>query len=669
MNPLALWLNFLAPWWVPVLAGGLTVPPLVLLYFLKLKRREMPIASTLLWRRAVQDLQVNSPFQRLRSNLLLFLQLLILLLAILAISEPIWAGNRGVEKAIVLLLDQSASMAATESGGKTRLAIAREEARRVIGDMSTSQKAMVIAFASRARVLTSFTDDKDALRRAVDSVQQTDEPGRLKEAMLLAEAHSTPIGEDIGTKTEVAMSQYIVFTDGRVPDAEQIVVKRGSLDVVRVGQATDNVGIVNLDVRRNYERPEQLSVLARVHNFGGQKVSRDVSLFVDGDLKGVQTREIAPLGSPDRLGRLNASQSSEESAVAVPFELTLPTAAQIEVRLSGQDALATDDRAYAIVAPPRPMSALLVTPGNRFLRQLLRSLPLDHHDVWTPEEYESKPDKELIQDGRCRYDVVVLDGHRTRRLPPGNYLLFASVPLIPGVDTGASVEGQVFLDWDETHPILRHVSVEAINVLSWLDLKLPPEAVTLIDGSNGPVLSLLRRERNQYLICAFGLFDEKRASLNTDWVFQESFVAFGYNALRYLTGSSTIGQQPPVAPGEAFTVAVKPGTSTVTIRRPDGESDKVPVQSSGLLTYGQTNRVGVYHVTPGAAGDEARAVNLVDQDESFIAPKEDFQIAAGQMTTSKGIDRVNRPLWPYLLAALGAVLFFEWFVYNKRVFI
>jgi len=143
-------MNLLAPWYVPVIAAGLTVPPLVLLYFLKLKRRQVPIASTLLWKRAVQDLQVNSPFQRLRNNLLLILQLLILLAAILAISEPMWSGSQPVDKAIVLMIDHSASMAADEGDGKTRLAIAKEEAHKVIDDMSTDQRAMLIAFADRA---------------------------------------------------------------------------------------------------------------------------------------------------------------------------------------------------------------------------------------------------------------------------------------------------------------------------------------------------------------------------------------------------------------------------------------------------------------------------------------------------------------------------------------
>ena len=60
-----------------------------MLYFLKLRRRELPIPSTLLWKKAIQDLQVNAPFQKLRKNLLLLLQLLLLLLLLLALSRPI----------------------------------------------------------------------------------------------------------------------------------------------------------------------------------------------------------------------------------------------------------------------------------------------------------------------------------------------------------------------------------------------------------------------------------------------------------------------------------------------------------------------------------------------------------------------------------------------------
>jgi len=679
-------MSLLQPWYIPMIAAGLAIPPLVLLYFLKLRRREVPIASTLLWKRAVQDLQVNSPFQRLRSNLLLILQLLILLAAIAAIAEPVMNADRDFEESIVLLIDHSASMATVEEEGRTRLEDAKAEALKVIEDMSKTQRAMVIAFADRARVLTPLTDDKKKLRRLIESIEQTDAIGQLAEAIALAEAHSTPVGEKLVSVAGVSQSDYMLFTDARLTDADEVQVRRGVLEVFRIGASTENVGIVNLDVRRNYERPEQLNVLARVRNFGSASAERDVSLYVDGQLKAVQPMgTLAPLGEADQLGTLAAEDIPPEgSETTVPFDLILDTAARVEVRLSGRDALTADDRAFAVVTPPQAMSVLLVTSGNRFLRQLLPAMPLSHYETWTPDEYEEAPDEKLVEDGRCKFDVVIMDGCDTARLPPGSYIFLAGIPLIDSVDSGQRVclpsmadrvesgecsQTGLFLDWDETHPILRHVSVEAMTVVSWLDLTLPDRAVLLIEATNGPVMALLHDGRQDYLISAFGLFNANRTQLDTDWVFQEGFVVFFYNALRYLSGNAGIGQIPSVSPGEAFTVAAKPDASSVKVRRPNGDVTNAPVRADGLAAFGQTDQVGLYTIDGAVADEDARAVNLCSDAESFVAPNKEFRIAVGETASSESVERVNQPLWPYILAALGVLLFAEWFVYNKRVFI
>jgi Ca-activated chloride channel family protein len=115
-------------------AAVVSVPLLLLLYFLKLKRREQIISSTLLWKRAVQDLQVNAPFQRLRRNLLLLLQMLMLLAILFALAGPILSLTAGPGRRYVLLIDRSASMNATDVK-PTRLDAAKKQAQVFVESM------------------------------------------------------------------------------------------------------------------------------------------------------------------------------------------------------------------------------------------------------------------------------------------------------------------------------------------------------------------------------------------------------------------------------------------------------------------------------------------------------------------------------------------------------
>src|SRR5258706_14904682 len=101
--------SFLNPW-AAAAAAAIAVPALLVLYFLKLRRREMPVSSTLLWRKAIQDLQVNAPFQRLRRHLLPLLQLILLVLLCPALSRPVAYYTAGAAKLSASLIDSPRSM-------------------------------------------------------------------------------------------------------------------------------------------------------------------------------------------------------------------------------------------------------------------------------------------------------------------------------------------------------------------------------------------------------------------------------------------------------------------------------------------------------------------------------------------------------------------------------
>src|SRR6266516_1478085 len=141
------WFPNFTNWPAGLIAGALVVPALLVLYFLKLRRREQTVPSTLLWRKAIHDLQVNAPFQKLRRNLLLLLQMLLLLLLTLALARPVANYYKGAGKTTVILIDRSASMSARDmKGGKTRLDEAKRRANELVDSMQRGATAMVVAF-------------------------------------------------------------------------------------------------------------------------------------------------------------------------------------------------------------------------------------------------------------------------------------------------------------------------------------------------------------------------------------------------------------------------------------------------------------------------------------------------------------------------------------------
>src|SRR5688572_14957007 len=109
---LADFLNTLSLWQWGLLA---IVPPLIVaLYFLKLRREPLAVPSTYLWARAIEDLHVNSLWQRLRQSLLLFLQLLLIGLLAFTLLRPGWQGSKLEGIRHIFLIDTSASMGATD---------------------------------------------------------------------------------------------------------------------------------------------------------------------------------------------------------------------------------------------------------------------------------------------------------------------------------------------------------------------------------------------------------------------------------------------------------------------------------------------------------------------------------------------------------------------------
>src|SRR5437660_3277762 len=90
-------------WTLPI--GGV----IVVMYILKLRRKDVIVSSTFLWRQVIRDVQANAPFQKLRKNLLLLLQLIIAGLIIFALAQPFIRYYATGWRNIIVIVDTSAS--------------------------------------------------------------------------------------------------------------------------------------------------------------------------------------------------------------------------------------------------------------------------------------------------------------------------------------------------------------------------------------------------------------------------------------------------------------------------------------------------------------------------------------------------------------------------------
>jgi hypothetical protein len=685
-------------WLTPLVglyAAAGAVPLLVLLYFLKLKRREVVVSSTLLWKRAVQDLQVNAPFQRLRRNLLLLLQLLALAAVLVALGRPVLAWRRGPGQRFVVLIDRSASMNATDVA-PSRLDAAKKQAKTFIESLRSgslislrddSDHAMVIGFDGHAKVMCNFTADKRQLAAAIDAIEPSDGPSRMGEAVTVARAFAQSPGVEGNIRSAEAAARLVLFSDGGIQDLETVIVAADELAFHRIGVTADNVGVTAMSARRSYEQPEQVEVFASLANYGSEPVTRDVQLALGGNVHAV--RSVTIPAAQEAAGET----PFKPGQMAVNFSLSYGEAGVLEVRQLGSDPLASDDAAWSVLEPPRRLSVLLVTAGNPVLESALAACPLARLDPCTPAGFDALDPAVFAL--RQQYDVVVLDNHVPARLPKCRYLVFGSPPQGIDVNSPGELDSQVVVDWRSQHPVLQYVNLTNLFVLKSHRLELPRDAEVLAEFNESPALALLRRQGSTYLLAGFDI-------LQSNWPFEPGFVLFCYNALSFLGAQVGSGGRHELAVGEPITLEGVPAGTALTVTRPDATRTELTPDPGGTVRFPATHRVGVYAlqtagsrveaasgspthnsalgvpVSPSNRGSEAHdtgtpvtrlyAVNLLDPEESRIEPRQEVKFSSvAVQAEDRMVQRANVPLWPLLVLAALMFVCLEWLAYNLRV--
>ncbi len=173
-------MSLLSPWsalWL------LSLPILVAFYLFRPEPQKRLSTAFFLWKRSVPESQGGVYAKQLRSNPLLWLQLLILLLLALYLMKPAtsWQSTLPVGSKIVLVVDTSASMSAGNAFEQ-----AQERASEAVDglfgltNLGSHPEVMLIAVDREPRILVPFTRESAPLRSALDSLKVSQVPDRLE---------------------------------------------------------------------------------------------------------------------------------------------------------------------------------------------------------------------------------------------------------------------------------------------------------------------------------------------------------------------------------------------------------------------------------------------------------------------------------------------------------
>src|SRR5262245_851920 len=151
------------------IAGGLVV----VLYILKLKRRPVAVPFSRLWERILRDKEATSLFSQLKRLLSLLLQLALLALLLLALGDPRTAQNLLEGRNVVILVDSSASMQATDVG-PNRLAEGKRRIRDSVRGLGGSDRMLVAQMDGAVTPLSTMTNDVTELEGALDAIKPSE---------------------------------------------------------------------------------------------------------------------------------------------------------------------------------------------------------------------------------------------------------------------------------------------------------------------------------------------------------------------------------------------------------------------------------------------------------------------------------------------------------------
>ncbi|MBX3061591.1 MAG: BatA domain-containing protein [Anaerolineae bacterium] len=619
-------MSFLAP--LALILSALAIP-IIILYMLRLRRREVQVSSIFLWQQIVRDREANAPWQKLRRNLLLLLQLLILFALVLSLARPYIEVPTVTTGRIALLIDASASMNATDVS-PSRFEVAKQQAYNIIDTLTPTDTLALIRVAGAPEMIENYTNDWVQLRDAISRLEPSKATADWNAALTLAAAGAA--GSDKFT--------IILVSDGGLP--ADLASSYGEVRFIPIGTANSNVAITALSPGVDPVKGAQ--IYSRLTNYGSQPADVIFSLNLDGQLFKALPYTVPANGSTDVLvSNLPAEFHRVQAQISRPANSTVP------------DFLSLDDSAWATFDPVAQQQAIIFSPGgNRFLEEGLNSFP--EWRVTTGDTTTGLPTR--------TFDLYVFDGWLPPQLPDANMLIIDPPSDTRLFSVGAATQQTKLTNIASDDPRVRYVRFNDVNIRQFKLITAGTWADALISAEGGPLLLAGSVDTRRIAVLSFALRDSD-LPLKIAWPILLANLTTWYRQPRALSLDSS------VQPGQAVAIQPISESTVVRVSRPDGATSTFDVNANQpLIVYADTPMAGIYTVEVYRGSDvvqsEAFAVNLFDPEESDIAVRTPI-FGSTPITAAAQEEVGQREFWPIIAVLALLILMLEWWVYHRRL--
>ena len=613
-------MHFLNPYMLLTLG---IIPILVIIHTLKPKPRPVEVTNLFLWQAVLKERNANLSFDRLKKNLPLILQILIVILAALALAKPTWTYWTAQTGNLVLVIDTSASMK-TRTGSGIRFDRARQQALQLVEARDRAQQVLLIEAGKNPLVKTGFLSHTGQAQDLINKLQPSDAPADLESAVYLALSFIDPAKEDL----------LYLITDGAGRDLAGLVKNHPRIRPVIIAGGGQNVGITKFEFRQHVDRSDHYEFMLEIKNFDHTKAECSIRLSIDGAVL---------------FERALAFEARQKQVLIIPYSGLINGVARATLAID--DDFAVDNQAYLSLNAAKEIWVLLVSKGNPFLEKLLAAYP--NFKVNSVQEIipSSWPEQ------TARHDIVIVDRLDFPATDRGNFLLIdAYSPSIPVVNTGR-VRLPEILTWNRQSPLMADVNLSGLIVEDSATLQTDAQLQPVIESARTGLMYVLEKNGLRAVLLGFDL-------TRSDLPFKVAFPVMMSNIFNWLNPYRLEFSIRQTRPGEAFDIYFNPGTEFIYTRAPHEKWDKHPVKANPFR-YRNTGSVGIYTVAENGK-ERYFTVNLADEYESDInsislehqpeqpqGPRVSEEIAA------------RRPLWMVFIIMGCALLMLEWYAWLK----